>query len=612
MAEFHFLRPEWLLIVPLAIWAAWRTGMGRGGRDGWRAVVDRILQPYVLANGERLTQRRWPVFAALTAAVLAALALAGPSWDRLPVPAYRSDEALVVALDLSRSMDATDIEPSRLTRARLKLIDLLDRREAGETALVVFTANAFTVTPLTTDTKTITALVNALSSDIMPSRGSLLEIGLEKSVELLRQSGTSRGEILLITDAVASPAALQRAADLNSDGIVISVLAVGSEDGAPIPNRQGGFVTDNRGEVVIPQLNLANLRRLAAAGGGRFAQLTADDSDLARLYPAAGAAGNVMESGDEERREADIWRDQGVWLAVALLPLVALGFRRGWVYCLMLGVMLPAPRAEAFEWADLWQRPDQQGAAAMARDAPDQAAALFEDPEWLAAARYRSGQYEESAAALSGIDSAEAQYNRGNALARSGQLAEAIAAYDRALELEPGHADAEFNRELVADLLEQQQEQQQDQQGEQDGEDPQSSGSEDGSQQQAQRQEGDSEGEQGDGQQTPQMASGGEDDSSEQQSDQQAAADPQSEDGEGEPETEEDQDGAPEPQSLQAAASPEEIEDWASEQAADQWLRRIPQDPGGLLRRKFLYQYQQQGVDQDGNRIYPGDTAEPW
>jgi Ca-activated chloride channel family protein len=606
--EFHFLRPAWLLLLPLAVWLAWRIGIGRGGRNTWRSIIDTALQPFVLVGGEGLRQRRWPVVTALAAGALAAAALAGPSWDRVPVPAYRSDEALVVALDLSRSMDAGDVQPSRLVRARLKLLDLLERRAGGQTALVVFTANAFTVTPLTSDSRTIAALVGALDTDIMPSRGSLLEIGLEKSAELLRQSGASRGEVLLITDAVATPAAFARAEALRSSGIAIHVLAVGTEDGAPIPNPEGGFVIDERGNVVVPQVDPANLRRLADSGGGRFARLAADESDLDRLFPADQAGSIAAATGQQDSREIDVWRDQGIWLVLALLPLVALGFRRGWVYCLLVGLMLPAPQAQAFEWRDLWQRPDQQGARALARDAPGEAAQLFQDPEWSAAARYRAGEFDASAAALNGIDSAAAHYNRGNALARGGKLAEAIDAYDRALELEPGHADARFNRDLVADRLEQQQQAQQ--QGEQQ---PQSGDSDDGSEQQSAQQsedqQGEAEGDQAGGQQT---ADRGAEDTAGSEAEQQAAAGdppqaPENSEADGDLQ---DPDAAETP--LQAAASPEEIDDWASEQAADQWLRRIAQDPGGLLRRKFLYQYQQLGIDQDGNPIYPGNTAEPW
>jgi len=599
MIEFHFLRPFWLLLMPLAIWAAWRIAAGRGGISGWRAVVDKALQPHVLVDGENVTQRRWPLLTALAAAIITTLALAGPAWDRLPVPAFRSDESLVVALDLSQSMDATDVEPTRLTRARLKLLSLLERREGGQTALIVFSANAFTVTPLTSDTQTIASLVNALSTDIMPSHGSLIEVGLAKAADLLQQTGASRGEILLITDAIASPEAFNIVESLRSDGIAISVLAVGTEEGAPIPTLGGGFLTDDRGRVVVPQLDLGNLERLTAEGGGRFARLTAGDSDLDRLFPDE-VAGIVVSDSDEDQREAEIWRDQGIWLSLALLPLVALGFRRGWVYLLVAGLMLPQSRAQAIDWGDLWLRPDQQGSRAMERDAPDEAASHFVDPEWLAAAWYRAGQYDASAEVLSGVDTPGAHYNRGNALVRAGRLAEAIDAYDRTLELVPDHEDAGFNRELVAELLEQQ-EQEQQSESNQPQSDP-GGEPESDAQQQGQQESQESN---GSGQQEQQQASNEEQDQ---------GADPGSTDGLPEPDPTEptETEESPDAESLQAAVSPEEVEDWASEQAAEQWLRRIPQDPGGLLRRKFLYQYQQLGVDQDGNRIWPGSEAEPW
>jgi len=607
MAEFHFLRPWWLALLPLALWIAWRVASGRSSQSGWRAVVDKVLQPYVLSDGQGDTERRWPLALALVAAVIAAVALAGPTWERLPVPAYRSDEALVVAMDLSRSMDATDLAPTRLARARLKLLDLLERREGGQTALVVFSSNAFTVTPLTSDTETIGALVNALATEIMPSHGSLLEVGIEKAAGLLRQAGAIQGEILLITDATASPQAFSMVEALRDDGINTNVLAVGTEQGAPIPALGGGFLTDDRGQVVVPQLNADNLERLARAGGGRFARLATGDADLDRLFPDEVVGGLAANTGvGDDEREADVWRDQGIWLSLLLLPIVAFGFRRGWIYLLVAGLWLPPPAAHAFDWRDLWLRRDQQGIKAMEREAPAEAAELFDDLEWRGTAHYRAGNYEASAAALAAIDTAEGHYNRGNALARAGQLAEAIDAYDRTLELDPAHEDAEFNRELVAELLEQQQQQQQEQessdQAEPDEGSESQSESDSGDEQQS---EGESQG-QNTPEQQPQAAN----------EDQDSGSDPsqsQEESPESESEAEaDDEPGEDEQQSLQAAATPEDVEDWADEQAAEQWLRRIPQDPGGLLRRKFLYQYQQLGVDQDGNRIYPGSSVEPW
>ena len=611
MTDFHFLRPLWLLLLPVACFFAWQLLSGRGRAGGWQQVVDEILQPHVLAGYESLNGRRLPVLLGLAAAILITLALAGPAWERLPVPAFRSDEALVVAMDLSRSMDAGDVEPSRLARAKLKLFELLERRANGQTALVVFSAHAFTVSPLTTDTDTVAALVGSLQTDIMPSQGSYPEAGLERAANLLEQAGMTAGQILFVTDADVSPRSLELAGELRGRGFETSVLAVGTADGAPIAELDGGFLTDDRGQVVVPQLNADGLRRLALTGGGRFAALTADSSDLDALFTQSRVG--ELDAGDaEESYEADVWRDSGVWIALLLLPFVAAGFRRGWVYGLALVVILPGPEAQAFEWRDLWQRADQQAAAALADEDPDRAARLFKDPEWGAAASYRSGDFSRSAQRLAGIDTPAANYNRGNAFARGGDLQAAIGAYDRALELDPGHADAQFNRDLVRELLDQQQQQEQQQQNE----DPQSD-EQDSGQPQAQAGEDPSDqSEQGQSDSEPGEEEGeaSSDNSDQRQAESDAGDSPADSPDDQQPpgEQPEPEAGDPGDEQLQASVAPEDVEDWASEQAADQWLRRIPQDPGGLLRRKFLYQYQRLGVDQEGNYVWPGDEAQPW
>jgi Ca-activated chloride channel family protein len=589
MLEFHFLRPWWLAALPLGFWLGWRL-MRVGGLAGrWRGVIDQALQPYVLAGiGTGLVERRTIFVVAATAWLLATLALAGPTWERQPVPAVRSDEALVIVLDLSRSMDAADVEPSRLARAKLKLLDLLERRRSGQTGLVVFSAHAFTVAPLTTDTRNIASLITALSTNIMPSRGSYPEAGLRKGAQLLEQVGVRDGELLLITDSEANSVAEDVARELNDAGYAIHVLAVGTPDGAPIALDGGGFLTDRDERVVVPQLDIASLRRLATIGGGRFAVLTPDDRDLNTLLGRDGErTGDAMGmDAEDERFESDLWRDQGLWLTLVLLPLVALSFRRGWIV-VWLGVLaLPSPRVEALEWADVWLTPNQRGQRAFEADDPGRAAELFDDPEWLAASLYRAGDFARSAEVLDGIDSAEAHYNRGNALARGGEIGAAIEAYSRALELDADHEDARYNR----DLLQQQQPPPQSQQQQGDGQQQDSENSEDQQQQQGQQP---SEQEQPDTLQpmSPDEA--------------QATASTQSQ-------AENDDDQPPQPEEFEPLPTPGELEEWAEEQAADQWLRRIPEDPGGLLRRKFLFQYQRMGTDQDGNYIWPGDEAEPW
>ena len=275
--------------------------------------------------------------------VLAATALAGPSWNRVEQPVFRSEQAVVIALDLSRSMDAQDLTPSRLTRARLKILDILEARRSGQTALVVYSSNAFTVTPLTTDADTVAALVNSLSTDIMPSRGSHPVAAITKSKKLLEQAGVAYGEVLLITDGGTSPAAERAAADLQSSGYSLSVLGVGTREGAPIPRADGGFVTDRSGNIVVPRIEGTALRSLAAAGGGRFALLSADDSDINILLSGEVRTG----SASDESLATDQWQEEGPWLLLLLVPMAAMAFRRGLVLVLLVFLLPCSPPCES-------------------------------------------------------------------------------------------------------------------------------------------------------------------------------------------------------------------------------------------------------------------------
>ena len=330
MSEFHFLRPLWLLLLPLVVLLLWSGYRRRGQAGNWANVVAPALLPFVVSQDAGTGRlRRWSVVGAGLALVVAVLALSGPAWDRLPTPALRSAEALVVVLDLSRSMDATDTEPSRLARARLKILDLLERRPNGQTALVVFSAHAFTVTPLTNDTATISALVGSLTTDIMPSRGSYPDAGINKAVELLKQAGVPNGEILLITDAEVEPPTEAAVAEAAQLGHHVHILGVGTAAGGPIPRSEGGFVTDATGQVVVPRLPATALRRLADTGGGIYMTLSADNSDIARLAARTDAAGAAVDDPDEASVETALWRDQGPYLVLLLLPVMLYAFRRG-------------------------------------------------------------------------------------------------------------------------------------------------------------------------------------------------------------------------------------------------------------------------------------------
>ena len=598
-AEFQFLRPEWLWAIPAVIAAAVLLSRRQLGPGNWRQVVDPALAPHVLSGSpRRKSDLRWWLLG--ISGVIGVLSLAGPAWQRIEQPVFRSDQALVVALDLSRSMDAQDVTPSRMLRARLKILDILERRASGQTALVVYSSNAFTVTPLTNDADTIAALVNSLSTDIMPSRGSYPTAAIYKGQQLLEQAGAAYGEVLLITDGGSSPATERAARDLRDAGYTLSVLGVGSKEGAPIPKLSGGFVTDQAGRIAVARLEERGLRELAMSGGGRYATLSSDGRDLD--YLMEGEVGTRKASDDA--LATDRWREEGPWLALLLLPLGALAFRRGWVVVLAIGILPLSQPAEASLWDDLWLNKDQQAQRELEAGNAADAAGLFEDPEWRAVAEYEAGAYAQSASRFAEQEDLRNLYNLGNALARQGEFESAIDAYEQVLEADPGNEDAAFNRDLLKQM--QDQESQQQNQGDDQQSSDQSGGDSEESQSDASSQEESSDGSSDSQNQSgEQNASQREDEMSEedlqalQEELRRAAEEAEKEARQQSPQLSEEQ--------LEALRREQE-----QQQAMEQWLRRIPNDPGGLLRRKFRYQNQRMGRDQDGNNLWPDDEVQPW
>jgi Ca-activated chloride channel family protein len=600
LADFHWLRPAWLLAIPLVIAVVVLLARRRLGAGNWGNIIDPALMPYVLSRtpGRGIDHRWWLLG---LGGIIASAALAGPAWQRIDQPVFRADQALVVALDLSRSMDAQDIAPSRLARAKLKILGLLERRQSGQTALLVYTANAFTVTPLTDDTDTIAALVNSLSTDIMPSRGSYPEVGIRKGQSLLEQAGVGAGEVLLVTDGGASPAAEKAARDLREAGFALSILGVGTREGAPIPRLSGGFVTDDRGKLAVARLEERGLRDLAAAGGGRFAVLVADNSDLDQLLSGEVSA---AAAADENSHATDQWREEGPWLVLLLLPLAALAFRKGWVLVLVVFIVpLPQP-AEASLWDDLWRNSDQQAQRALKEGNAADAAVLFDHTEWRGVARYQAGDYTGSAAEFAESGDTRNLYNLGNAMAQQGEFDAAIDAYEQVLELEPGNEDAQYNLDLVKGLKDQQEQEQQAQ-----GDDQQSTENPGGEGQESDGEsEQDQEGQEGSSQSEAQSE---ERDSSERGDEEMSEEDLQALQEELQRAAEEAERGE-QPQQLTEAELAELRQQQEQQQAMEQWLRRIPDDPGGLLRRKFRYQYQRYGKDQEGKDVWPDDEVQPW
>ncbi|WP_374086534.1 VWA domain-containing protein [Methylomicrobium lacus] len=597
LSEFHFIRPYWLLaLIPAAALLAMllRHKLSRGN---WASVCDPALLPYLLQEKAVHASRKSLLLGAVMA-LLAIIALAGPTVQRLPSPVFRNDSALVIALDLSRSMDAEDIKPSRLIRARYKIADLLQRRKDGQTALLVFAGDAFTVTPLTDDSETIASQLEALTTDIMPAQGSDAEAALNLAVQLLRQAGLPKGEIILMTDGVEADAALAAAKGLHD--YHLSVLGVGTREGAPIALPNGGFLKDEQGAIVVPKLDDGRLAELARAGGGVYQSITADDSDIEAMLANLDTAVPETQGASENQLLIDLWDDLGPWIVLAVLPLAALSFRRG-LLCVAFLMLLPLPEnSYALDWQDLWRTKDQQAAAAFEQKQYERAAELFENPDWKAAAQYRSDKAQTGE--LQAPKTATGFYNQGNVLAKSGRFEEAIAAYDKALAIDPNNEDAIYNKKLVEEALKQQEQQQQqnqqqnDQQQDSEKEQQQKPQDQSGSEQKPEQKDEKSEPKNGDQpEQKPETGAEKAPETAEEppkQADQQQA--------EKSPAAKEDPKKTDPAKQNKESAQPMQPSD-ETKQANEQWLNRIPDDPAGLLKRKFKYQYGQR-QQRSGNK----------
>jgi len=607
---FHFIRPWFLLSLIPAVLLFIFLWLRKPNYGSWHHVISPHLLPHLL-QGTVKQQGKFPLVLLFTCWIITSFALAGPTWSKLPQTVQKKINAKVILLDLSLSMLSQDLKPSRLTRAQHKLSDILDQSKEGLTGLITYAGTSHVVSPLTDDTHTILSMVTSLSPEIMPIKGSDPVAAIEKAAQLLQQAGVTEGQILLITDDIPADFVGKVNQFLNPTLTPVSIFAIGTTEGAPIPLSKGSFVKDRSGAIVVPRLNIQLLKASAKALNGRFSTLSSDDEDINYLL------GNTNRLLNDEMkdtdRDFDTWNEHGLFLVLLLLPLAAIGYRKGWLSLFILpslaSLLLAAPQAaEASAWDDLWTTKDQQGQQAWQNKQLDDASQLFNDPAWKASAQYKNEDYQGSADTLKQHvttevgNTADNHYNLGNALAKQQDFAGALDAYKQALKLNPDMDDAKKNQTLVKQIEKQQQEQEGDgdnKDGEsKDGDSKDSDDKESGDEQQdkndSEQQDGENEQDSEDqkSEQENQDQKSDSDSDQEQQSQQQSEQnnDEEKEDAQSQQQSEDDknntEDSAKEQQTTVADIQESNLNK-EEEQALEQWLRRIPDDPGGLLRRKF-------------------------
>lgn len=578
MEEFHFLRPLWFLALIPALWLLISQWRRQSSGSVWLAVFDPQLLPRLWLESPGKSARL-PLVLLASGWFLAVFILAGPVWERQPEPVWRAQLSRILILDLSASMDARDLTPSRLERARFKISDILERSREGRNGLVVFAGEPHVVTPLTEDTATIRNLITALSTDIIPAHGSSAAPALQMAGELLNLKGVGQGELLLITDGIDDPAAaLAQARRLHEQGHTLAILGVGTDFGGAIMNN---------GVAEVTRFHAAPLEAIARAGGGAFSRLTADNADLERLLPEISAADN-FDPIESSAGGVTRWVEYGVWLMPLVLLLAAAAFRRGWLLGFAVVLITPPP-AHAFGWNDLWLRADQQAHSHLQQGDAQTAAQQFHDPGWRGMALYEAGDYDAAAQAFAESGTLEARYNRGNALARAGELQQAIAAYRDVLQQDPRHEDAKANLELLEKMLQDQQQQNTDSSqssqntdnsaADQENSDGNNAENQSKQQQDMTEPENNDDADNGDDHDAHRQTHDQSTDTHDTDADQPDMNDRQQED----------------TLTPENTMIDDESEQQRSEEdiALEQWLRQIPEDPAGLLRRKFMLEHMQ-------------------
>jgi Ca-activated chloride channel family protein len=450
LAELHFLRPHWLWMAVPAALVVWLFHWRDDPERPWRGLVaPHLLSHLLVGRGSRFRLR--PVHGVAFFLVLCTLAVAGPTWQRETPPFVQDKAPLVIALDLSRTMDAIDVSPSRLERGKQKVRDLLLRRNGARTALVAYAGSAHLVLPLTEDRAILETYLEALATGLMPEPGKDAPRALELGESLLAREPVA-GTILFVTDGISKAQVPAFAARQPKSRTQVVVLGVGTTEGGPV--REGkGFLSEG-GRRVVAKLDREGLEALARTTGAFVATATLDDGDVARIQRGVQSHMQAATQKDPGAR----WRDFGWYLTPALAVLGALWFRRGvslrWASALLVGAVFPGPaRAADFRLVDLVATRDQQGRYFFQKGDYKTAAERFRDPLWKGIACYRAADYACAVDAFARVDSPEAYYDLGNAYAKTGELKLAVAAYGKALAARPGFPDARANRDLVASLI---------------------------------------------------------------------------------------------------------------------------------------------------------------
>ncbi|MGY5788316.1 VWA domain-containing protein [Vibrio cincinnatiensis] len=470
-ADFMFLFPAWLwALLPLAGLLIWLF---------YHPHRPSLVAPH-LAQAMGLTHKKhqhlWLAGVSFCW-LIATLALAGPSFEKRPRPSYTNSAARVVVMDMSLSLYASDLTPNRLSQARYKVLDLLSGWQEGNTGLVAYAGDAYSISPLTTDTATIASLLPNLSPEIMPFPGANAAAGVQLAIDMLRQANVASGDIILIADDISMQESQSIQTLLSGTPWRFILLGIGTTNGSPIRLSDGALLRDDQQQTVIAKTDFIAMQKLASQVGGHFVAYRNDDQDVHTILRLTETATSNIEQQTGTPLISDAI-NHGYWLVILLIIPTLLLFRRG----VLLGLFITMSMFTTSQpvQASAWLNQDQQAWRAYQQGEYESAATLFSSSEWQGVARYQAGDYQGAIDSWESIPtpSEKIQYNLANAYAQAGQLEKAKQGYQEILNNNPNHQDAQHNLAEVEQALKQQQQQQQQQQHQQQQQQQQESSSE--------------------------------------------------------------------------------------------------------------------------------------
>jgi Ca-activated chloride channel homolog len=446
VAQFHFLRPWWLMmILPTVLFVRFFFGH-REIRSRWRGVIAPHLLDHLIVSETQKNGLK-PTHMLMAGSVLASLVMAGPTWERSVSPFTEDQAPLVIVLDLSKSMDQTDIQPSRLDRAKQKIRDLLQVRGGSKTGIIVYAGTSHLAIPLTNDPQVIENLLFALKTDMMPRRGKAMEKALHLIRKIFQESDVP-GTVLVIADGVSSEARQAFAQFFASSDYQAIVWGIGTRQ----KKTHGNPDADVLGGAHIPLAEEA-LKGLARDCSGLYVGVSPDKSDILKIRRQIDFH---FTSIDDENRP---WIDFGYWLLFPIAVVFVLWFRKGWtltwgIACIVIAVCAgPRPATAGGFLMDLWLTPDQQGRYYFEKGDYKQAADSFENMPWKGVAFYMNENFEAAIEIFSQIKTPEGYFNLGNAFAQARHYGRALDAYLHTLAMDPGHQGAKKNIAILKSLI---------------------------------------------------------------------------------------------------------------------------------------------------------------